>query len=83
MPNSPRLETTSRPISFEMYSWVRDMEADRKRVSFVAMLGGCGRRKAAQAGQCIDSTVFETRDSQSDDEEKEGRLDSSLIDAYS
>ena len=72
MPNSPRLETTSRPISFEMYSWVRDMEADRKRVSLVAMLGGCGRGKAAQAGRCIDSNVLKATDSQKNDGVKGG-----------
>jgi hypothetical protein len=36
VPSSPSAETTSRPISLAMYSWVKDMSAERNMVS----LGG-------------------------------------------
>jgi hypothetical protein len=38
VPSSPRADTTSRPISLAMYSWVKDMSAERNMVSLLGAM---------------------------------------------
>jgi len=46
VPSSPSADTTSRPISLAMYSWVKDMSAERNMVSCAGAMVARRRDKA-------------------------------------